>query len=51
MGVVLLACTALYLIPRTAMFGAILLSAYLGGAGNRLPAWGFRELAVELCDM
>jgi DoxX-like protein len=27
-----LTCTALYVIPRTAVIGAILLSAYLGGA-------------------
>ena len=32
LGVVLLACTILYLIPRTAVFGAILLTGYLGGA-------------------
>jgi hypothetical protein len=31
-GVLLLVCTALYLIPRTAVLGAILLSAFLGGA-------------------
>lgn len=31
-GVVELTCTALYLIPRTAVLGAILLVAYLGGA-------------------
>ena len=31
-GVVLLACTILYLIPRTAVLGAILLTGYLGGA-------------------
>lgn len=31
-GAVLLVCTALYVIPRTAVLGAILLSAYLGGA-------------------
>lgn len=31
-GVVLLACTLLYLIPRTAVLGAILLTGYLGGA-------------------
>lgn len=31
-GVVLLVSTILYLIPRTAVFGAILLTAYLGGA-------------------
>ena len=31
-GLVLLGCTALYLIPRTAILGAILLTGYLGGA-------------------
>lgn len=31
-GTILLICTALYLFPRTAFFGAILLSAYFGGA-------------------
>jgi DoxX-like family len=31
-GVVLLACTLLYVFPRTAIFGAILLTGYLGGA-------------------
>ena len=31
-GLVLLACTFLYLIPRTAILGAILLTGYLGGA-------------------
>jgi DoxX-like family len=31
-GVVLLACTLLYLIPRTSILGAILLTGYLGGA-------------------
>jgi hypothetical protein len=28
----LLACTVLYLIPRTSVLGAILLTGYLGGA-------------------
>lgn len=31
-GAVLIVCTILYLIPRTAVLGAILLTAYLGGA-------------------
>ena len=31
LGIVLLACTILYLIPRTAVLGAILLTGYLGG--------------------
>jgi hypothetical protein len=34
LGVILLACTVLYLIPRTAVLGAILLTGYLGGAVN-----------------
>jgi hypothetical protein len=32
LGAVLAVCTALYLIPRTALLGAILLTGYLGGA-------------------
>ena len=32
LGVILLACTVLYAIPRTAVLGAILLTGYLGGA-------------------
>jgi fucose permease len=32
LGVVLLTCTVIYLIPRTAVVGAILLTRYLGGA-------------------
>ncbi|HEY5753903.1 MAG TPA: DoxX family protein [Chthoniobacterales bacterium] len=31
-GLLLLACTAIYVIPRTALLGAILLTGYLGGA-------------------
>jgi hypothetical protein len=31
-GVVLLVCTLLYLVPRTAVLGAVLLTGYLGGA-------------------
>ena len=31
-GAILLACTVLYLIPRTSVLGAILLTGYLGGA-------------------
>ncbi len=31
-GVVLLACTVLYVVPRTTVLGAILLTGYLGGA-------------------
>jgi DoxX-like family len=32
LGIVVLICTALYLVPRTAVLGAILLTGYLGGA-------------------
>ena len=32
LGIILLACTVLYVIPRTAILGAILLTGYLGGA-------------------
>jgi len=31
-GMLLLGCTILYLIPRTAILGAVLLTGYLGGA-------------------
>lgn len=40
LGIVLLACTVLYVIKRTSVLGAILLTAYLGGAVDcqvRLP--------------
>ena len=32
LGIILLICTALYAFPKTAVLGAILLTAYLGGA-------------------
>jgi hypothetical protein len=32
LGIVLLVCTVLYAVPRTAVLGAILLTAYLGGS-------------------
>ena len=32
LGVVLLVCTVIYLVPQTAVLGAILLTGYLGGA-------------------
>ena len=32
LGVLLLACTILYALPRTAVLGAVLLTGYLGGA-------------------
>ena len=32
LGILALACTVLYAIPRTAVLGAVLLTAYMGGA-------------------
>jgi hypothetical protein len=32
LGIILLICTVLYVIPRTSVLGAILLTGYLGGA-------------------
>lgn len=32
LGLLLLACTLIYIVPRTAVLGAILVTAYLGGA-------------------
>ena len=32
LGVLLLSCTVIYIVPRTAVLGAILLTGYLGGA-------------------
>ena len=32
LGILLLACTALYAIPQTSVLGAVLLTGYLGGA-------------------
>jgi hypothetical protein len=32
LGVVILACTALYVVPRTSIVGAIVLTGFLGGA-------------------
>jgi len=31
-GIILLACVAVYLVPQTSIFGAVLLTGYLGGA-------------------
>lgn len=43
LGIVLLLSTILYAIPRTTLFGAILLTAYLGGAtaSNILAGYNF----------
>jgi hypothetical protein len=32
LGITLLVCTIIYLVPRTAVLGAVLLTGYLGGA-------------------
>jgi hypothetical protein len=32
LGVLLLACTILYIVPKTSVLGAVLLTGYLGGA-------------------
>jgi hypothetical protein len=32
LGIILLICTVLYILPRTSVLGAILLTGYLGGA-------------------
>ena len=32
LGLLLLACTLLYIVPQTSVLGAILVTAYLGGA-------------------
>lgn len=32
LGIILLVCVAIHMIPRTAVFGAVLLTGYLGGA-------------------
>ena len=43
-GAVLLVCTLLYVLPRTAIVGAVLLTGYLGGAAAtqvRVESWWF----------
>jgi hypothetical protein len=46
-GTLLLICTILYVIPRTAILGAIMLTGYLGGAvatGVRISRGAFADL-------
>ena len=53
-GLTLLACTVLYLIPRTAILGAVLLTGYLGGAvasGVRIGAPVFNDVFPILFAM
>lgn len=49
LGVVELTCTLLYLIPRTSVLGAILLTAYMGGAiatHVRVGDWVFVQILL-----
>jgi hypothetical protein len=51
LGIVELTCTILYLIPQTAVLGAILLTGYLGGATAthvRIADWGHAPIPVVL---
>ena len=48
LGIVLLGCTALYLAPRTAALGAILLTGYLGGAAATHVRVGGEPFSVVL---
>ena len=45
-GVLELACTAVYLVPRTAVLGAILLAGYLGGAVAVTIKLGMGAMAI-----
>ena len=44
LGVLELVCTVVYLVPRTSVLGAILLTGYLGGRRRRMSAWTIRIL-------
>jgi hypothetical protein len=50
-AVVALLCTILYLIPRTAVLGAIFLTGYLGGAVYHHVRAGDSMLAAVLCGI
>ena len=39
MGILLLKCTLLYILPRTSVLGAVFLTAYLGGAVASQRQW------------
>jgi uncharacterized membrane protein YphA (DoxX/SURF4 family) len=50
LGIVELVCAALYLIPRTSVLGALLLTAYLGGAtATHVRAGEPFYLAILVC--
>lgn len=46
LGITLLLCTIFYSIPRTTLFGAILLTAYLGGATATNIVAGFTGFSM-----
>jgi hypothetical protein len=51
-GATLFICTVLYLIPRTSIFGAVLLTGYLGGAvatNVRAETGAFNIIAPVIC--
>ena len=53
-GMLLLVCTAVYAVPQTAVLGAILLTAYLGGATAiqvRAGAGAFPVVFAVACGM
>ena len=41
LGIILLICTILYIIPKTKVLGSVLLTAYLGGATATMMRVGF----------
>ena len=49
-GLLLLVCTVIYIIPKTAILGAILLTGYLGGAVTGSRDRAGRKFPNLLCD-
>ena len=48
LGIIEIACTVIYLVPRTSVLGAILLTGYLGGATASNVRIGDRSFVVTL---
>jgi hypothetical protein len=49
LGIVVLVCTILYLLPRTSVLGAILLTGYLGGAvATHVRVLDFRSVPLPI---
>ena len=46
-GIALLACTVLYVIPRTSVLGAAMLTAYLGGAFAVMVRFGMPAFEIS----